>query len=162
GRSGFDPAGAWLRDVLVRFPTPASLRLLADLHVAWVMIHDTVERPLCQLPVLRASPHLALAFAEGNECVFQVLSAPPPPRPPPPPDRPPPLAGARIPAGGGPHVETVAGTDVAAVTDGDRRTHWLQTIVPIEPGWLEIELPEPRRLTRVVMRLGPHFGDYLR
>src|SRR5262249_17966779 len=52
--------------------------------------------------------------------------------------------------------------DVGAAADGDVRTHWIQAIDPKEDGWLQIDLDRPRRLRRLVLDLGSHFGDAVR
>jgi hypothetical protein len=66
-----------------------------------------------------------------------------------------PLAGATV-------TTSIAGHPTAAAVDGDLATHW---VVPVDQNtetWLEVHLPAPRTITRVVVQLGPHYGEYMR
>jgi hypothetical protein len=151
GYSGSFPARNYLEDVFSRFPDATSLRLARDLRVRYVVAHSGLlppqQRHLCRDP----GPWLVVRHADGSSCVLEILGAPEPPVRPP--DRALPLASARI--------TTSSGDGAAAVTDGDLRTHWTERIDAGPTGWLEIRLAEPRPLTRLVVRLGPHFGEHL-
>jgi hypothetical protein len=59
-------------------------------------------------------------------------------------------------------LTTSTGDDARAAADGDVGTHWTQRVRAEDAGWLQIELPEARSVRRVVVRLGRHFGEYLR
>jgi hypothetical protein len=152
GYSASFPARNYLEDVFSRFPDETSLRLTRDLRVRYVVAHPSLlpprQRRVCRDP----GPWLVARYADEASCVLEVLGAPEAPERPP--DRAVPLASARI--------TTSSGDSAAAVTDGDLRTHWTERIDAGPTGWLDIRLAEPRPLTRLVVRLGSHFGEYLR
>ena len=153
GHSGFDPAGPYLRGVFFRFPDPDSLRLLADLKVGLVIVHDDLRPgPICLRLEFRPMPYLSETWSGQKTCILRVLGAPP--APPTPSEQLVALAGARLTGS--------AGDSAAAAGDGDLATHWMQDIVPTADGWLQIDLPEPHPVRRIRLRLGPHYGDYPR
>jgi hypothetical protein len=173
GRSSFTPAAGYLRAVLGGFPDPESLRLLHGLGVRYAIVHresffpltlnlSTGEpavsdrllgkRGLCDGLGPWFASYLALRYADAETCAVEILGAPPPP--PRPPDRLLSLAGARFSAS--------SGEDPRAVADGDPGSHWVQAVRSRAPGWLQIDLPEPHHITRAVVHLGHHFGEYLR
>ncbi|MGH7896178.1 MAG: discoidin domain-containing protein [Candidatus Binatia bacterium] len=155
GYSRIFPGRTYLENTLNGFPDAQSLRLLRDLDVRSVVVHMPATRGRtsnCEQLLAAGRPHLALAYQDPEACVLDVLSAPPlPDRPP---DRPFPLAGVRLTGS--------MGDDAAAAVDGDVRTHWTQPVDLLHEGWLQIDLPEARPLTRIVLRLGRHFGEHLR
>jgi hypothetical protein len=152
GYSGFDPAGVYLREVLFRFPDARSLRLLHDLDVRWVVAHPGGPRRLCELPARLLAPYLRTVLRDGDDCVMAVDGAPPLPARPA--ERPVALAGARLTGSGG--------EDASAAADGDLATHWTEEVTATKAGWLQVDLPEPHVISRIVLRLGRHFGDYPR
>jgi len=150
GASSFSPAGAYLQRVLQAFPDPTSLRLLHDLRVRYVVLHLPMLRPSARR--CEASPELQVRYHGDDACVLEVLGAPPAPARAP--DRPVPLDGVR--------ATGSSGSEAAAVLDGDLSTHWTQAVDRTAPSWLQIDLGEPRELTRLVLRFGSHFGEYPR
>src|SRR5207245_1972889 len=96
--------------------------------------------------------HLVVRYANADTCVLEILGAPPPPARPS--DRPVPLGAARL--------TTSWGPDPHALVDRDLATHWVVPVRRSVADYVQIDLQNPRRLTRLVVRLGPHFGEYLR
>lgn len=129
------------------------MRELDSLGVRYVIARDW-EVPDGCLAVARQGERLGLILRRFDPpaCLLEVPRLPPLD---PPPGRPVPAAAVRL--------ATSRGDDPSAAIDGDLRTHWVQS-VSREAGedWLQIDLDAPRRLTRVRMRLGWHFGDTLR
>jgi len=153
GRSGFDPAGPYLRALLATFPSPDSLGLLHDVGVGVAIVHDDLSLvPVCPQASTQWSPYVAYVPIDSKTCVLRLLGAPAPP--PVPPDRPIPMATVRLTGSDG--------ASAAAAADGDLATHWTQEVVGGVEGWLQIDLPEARVVRRMRLRFGPHFGDYLR
>jgi F5/8 type C domain-containing protein len=153
GYSGFTPTSRYFRRLCLGFPSDESLRVLTAIGVRMAVIHKPEALPahqrLCTAPL---PPTLVRLYDDPAACVVGITGAPP--APPLPPDAPVSLAGA--------HLVTSGGDDARAVVDGDLATHWVQTVVRQTPGWLEIDLPEEHAIARVVVRLGPHFGEFLR
>ncbi|MGH7896194.1 MAG: discoidin domain-containing protein, partial [Candidatus Binatia bacterium] len=156
GYSTVFPGRDYLKRTLAGFPDAASLRLLHGLRVHFVILHTSLLPPgdveSCAQTVAQAPSYLALRYEDGDACAFDVLGAPPLPERPP--ERLVPLAGA--------HLTSSSGDDPAPATDGDRSTHWIQSVGPAAQEWLQIDLPEARPLTRLVIHLGRHFGEHLR
>jgi hypothetical protein len=156
GYSGFSPTSSYYRGLLFTFPSPPALRGLHAIGVRWVVVHpaDLVgpQRALCNLPPEQTAPHLVLAYHDERSCVFELKSAPPAPARPP--DRRVSLAGAT--------VTTSIGQIPAAAVDGDVDTHWVAPVDQNTETWFEVHLPAPHPITRVVVQLGPHFGEYMR
>jgi len=152
GYSGFSPAGTYIRAALAPFPDAESLRLLSDLGVRHAILHRSLLPPATAALCETADRHLPVRYANGDICVLDILGAPP--RAAPAPDHPAPLGAARL--------TTSLGTDPHAMVDRDLSTHW---VAPVRRGvtdYVQIDLLKPRPLTRLVVRLGPHFGEYLR
>ena len=152
GYSGFSPAGAYTRAALAAFPDAESLRLLSDLGVRYAILHRSGLPPATGALCETGERHLPVRYANGDTCVLDILGAPP--RAAPAPDHPAPLGAARL--------TTSLGTDPHAMVDRDLSTHW---VAPVRRGvtdYVQIDLLKPRPLTRLVVRLGPHFGEYLR
>jgi hypothetical protein len=154
GYSGFAPTSTYLRGLLYFFPSPDAVRLLADLRVRFVVIHAKEVKPgtaaLCTAPTLPRE--LRLAYRDERDCVLEVRGTPP--RPPVPPDRPIAIGDAT--------VESSAGDDATAAIDGDLDTHWVQPVDKRTDGWLQLDFAAPRALSRIVLELGPHYGEHLR
>jgi hypothetical protein len=155
GRTAASPGRPFLQLALANFPDERSLRLLRTLRVAFVVVHRTAlpadRASVCsRLPEAFASA-LVLRYQDAAACVFAVVGAP-----------------ATVPVVGHPismataRLTTSSGEDASAAADGDVGTHWTQRVLPDDSGWLQIELPEARPVGRVVVRLGSHFGEYLR
>jgi hypothetical protein len=157
GSSGFNPTVAWLRTAFATFPDDDTVRLLHDLGVRFVVVRGELGVPSTAVAACRAippamAPWLRLGERSGAGCVLEVVGAPPaPPRAP---ERPVSLAGAR--------VTSAAGDDASAAHDGDLATHWMHEIDPRAEDWLQVDLPAPHPLTRLTLRLGPHFGEFMR
>lgn len=155
GYSGFTPTTTYLRAALFVFPQPSALQLLADLRVRWILMHTADLRPpqlgLCGAGPL--PPELRLAYHDATECVLELRGAPP--RPPAfPRDRAVSLADA--------DVTTSTGDDARAAIDGRLDTHWVQVVDKNTEGWLQLDLPAPQAVSRIVIELGGHYGEYLR
>jgi hypothetical protein len=147
-----EPATPFFRRFLTAFPDASSRRLLREIGVRWVVVHPadptSQENPLCGL--VRA-PEMSLAYRDGRTCVFELaMLSPAVPLT----DRPLSL--------GGTSVTSSDGSDATAVLDGDVSTEWQQVVDPSADGWLQLDFPAPRMISRLVLRLGPHFGEYLR
>jgi hypothetical protein len=155
GYSGFYPSDSYLADALSGFPDGRSLRLLHDLEVRYVIVHPdrllATQHELCTTSLVTATPYLAARYQDAEACALEVLGAPAAPAPPP--DRRLPLANARLSTSSG---------DAHAIIDDDLGTHWTSPVSRVTPTWLQVDLPEAHSLTRLVLRLGRHFGDYLR
>lgn len=156
GYSGFTPTGSWLRATTFWFPHPPVLRTLWEIGVRWIVVRPAELAPARQRLCLDPPPGstgtwMVRRFADGDLCVFELAAEPPPH--PALPDRPLPLTGAKV---------TTSSGDAAPMLDGDLATHWVEDVTPLLPGFVQIELPEPRPLTRVVFRLGPHLGEFTR
>jgi hypothetical protein len=156
GYSGFAPTAGFFRGLLFAFPTPASVRLLHDLGVRWVVLHPTqlgrLQSGLCGSDAARLAPYMTTVYRDATGCVVEIQSAPPPP--PPPQDRAVPLAGARVTAR--------SGVDASATIDGRLDTHWVEAVEQNKESWLQLDLPTPHAISRIVVALGPHYGEYLR
>jgi hypothetical protein len=154
GYSGFAPTVAYLGGVFFAFPSPTALRLLAELGVRWVVLHTADLRPgmasLCNATALPRE--LRRAYHDEGDCVLEVRGAPP--APPAPRDRPIVLGDAS--------VTSSSGEDASAVIDGRLETHWVQRVDQKTEGWLQLDLPAPQALSRIVVQLGAHYGEYLR
>src|SRR5207244_687166 len=112
GHSGFDPAGPYLRGVFSRFPDADSLRLLADLKVGLVIVHDDLRPgPICLRLEFRPMPYLSETWSGQKTCILRVLGAPP--APPTPPEELGALAGARLTGAAGDSAAAAAGGDLA-------------------------------------------------
>ena len=156
GYTGFAPATPYVRGVLFWFPSPQSLRMLHSLGVRWVVVHAGELKPaqadLCRRDPAGLKPYLLLAYRDGDTCVFDVRSAPA--EEPHAPDRPISLAGTT--------VTSSTGEDAGAAIDGQVDTHWVQTVDRNDETWLQLDLPVPHVLSRIVVHLGSHFGEFLR
>ena len=152
GYSGFSPAGAYTHTALVTFPDAESLRLLSDLGVRYAILHLARLPPAMRALCTTGDAHLVVRYANADTCVLEILGAPP--RPARPSDRPVPLGAARL--------TTSSGPDPHAIVDRDLATHWVVPVRRSVADYVQIDLQNPRRLTRLVVRLGPHFGEYLR
>ena len=152
GYSGFSPAGAYTHTALVAFPDAESLRLLSDLGVRYAILHLARLPPAMRALCTTGDAHLVVRYANADTCVLEILGAPP--RPARPSDRPVPLGAARL--------TTSSGPDPHALVDRDLATHWVVPVRRSVADYVQIDLQNPRRLTRLVVRLGPHFGEYLR
>jgi hypothetical protein len=155
GHSGFAPTMSFFRAGMFGFPTPPMLRVLREIGVRWVVVHvgeaPPAQAALCGDPA-RIAPHMALAYRDATSCVLEVRSAPP--APPTPADRPVELAGAT--------ATTASGADAAAAIDGRLDTSWTEPVEARTEGRLRLDLPAPHLVSRLVLELGPRFGDYLR
>jgi hypothetical protein len=147
-----EPAMPFFRRFLTSFPDAPSRHLLREIGVRWVVVHaadpSTRENPLCGLA---RAPEMSLAYRDGRTCVFELAMLSPMV---PPADRPLSL--------GGTTVTSSDGSDATAVLDGDVATEWQQAVDPSSDGWLQLDFPAPRMISRVVVQLGPHFGEHLR
>jgi hypothetical protein len=156
GYSGFAPTTGFFRGFLFTFPSPPTVRLLHQLGVRWVVVHPQnvgrIQSGLCGPDDPRLAPYMAKVYADGTACVIEIRSAPPPP--PPPHDRPVSLAGAT--------VRSSSGADASAVLDGHLETHWTEMVDQNSTSWLQLDLPAPHAIARIVVELGPHYGEYLR
>lgn len=156
GYSGFSPAGTSLRVALFGFPDPRSLRLLHRLGVRYVLVHPRKLMPprpaMCQDPTQQAAPYLALRHRDGADCVFELLDAPA--EAPTPPER-------RIDTSRARATSSTDGNPQALLDDA-HPVRWTQPVDSATSGWLQIDLPDPHVVSRVVLRLGRHFGDYPR
>jgi hypothetical protein len=156
GYSGFTPTMSFFRGAMFTFPSPPALRLLHEIGVRWVVLHPARMFPrqagLCTADPAKFAPYATLAYRDATSCVFEIQQAPPPP--PTPPDRRVALSGA--------NVTTSDGTPVPVAVDGRDGTGWHEPIDPRTERWLQLDLPAPRTISRLVLELGPHFGDYLR
>jgi len=152
GYSGFSPAGAYTHTALVAFPDAESLRLLSDLGVRYAILHLARLPPAMRALCTTGDAHLVVRYANADTCVLEILGAPP--RPARPSDRPVPLGAARI--------TTSSGPDPHALVDRDLATHWVVPVRRSVADYVQVDLQKPQRLTRLVVRLGPHFGEYLR
>ena len=153
GYSGFAPYGDYFARAFA-FPDEPSLRLLHDLGVGLVVVHDDLlRRPLCALLATRPSPYLQHVRIDPLTCVERIVGAPA--APPAPPERRVSLAGVR--------ASGSDDTPATAAVDGDPTTHWTQPVLGgARDAWIQLDLPEPHDIRRIRLRLGPHFGDYLR
>lgn len=155
GYSGTFPARNYLQAVLARFPDAGALDLLARLRVRWIVLHlaelGRRQRDACASGTV-AGGRLARRYADADTCILELTGGPDPR--PAPEDRLVPLAAATL--------RTSAGSDPAAVRDGSLATHWTDPVDPDREAWLAVDLGAPHRLTRVVLRFGPHFGEHLR
>jgi hypothetical protein len=156
GYSGFAPTTGFFRGFLFTFPSPPTVRLLHQLGVRWVVVHPQnvgrIQSGLCGPDDPRLAPYMAKVYADGTACVIEIRSAPPPP--PPPHDRPVSLAGAT--------VRASSGADASAALDGRLETHWTEMVDQNSTSWLQLDLPAPHAIARIVVELGPHYGEYLR
>jgi hypothetical protein len=147
-----EPAMPFFRRFLTAFPDAATQRLLREIGVRWVVVHaadpSTPENPLCGL--VRA-PQMSLAYRDGRTCVFELAMLSP---------RTPPAD--RSLSLGGTVVTSSDASDATGVLDGDVATEWQQVVDPSSDGWLQLDFPAPRMISRLVLQLGPHFGEYLR
>jgi len=147
-----EPTTPFFRRFLASFPDAATQRLLREIGVRWVVVHaadpSTGENPLCGL--VRA-PHMSLTYRDGRTCVFELAMLSP---------RMPPAD--RSLSLGGTIVTSSDASDATAVLDGDVATEWQQVVDPSLDGWLQLDFPAPRMISRLVLQLGPHFGEYLR
>ncbi len=142
------PPGPGIEWFVRGFPDVRSLRDLHDLGIRYVVLHD---RDACLTDLKVGVRWLPLRHLDDTTCVFELLETPAPSAP----ER----ELAPVPT---PHLSASSGADVAAAVDGRLDTHWLQPVALAREDWLQMDLPAPRPLTRVRMRLGPHYGDYLR
>jgi hypothetical protein len=154
GYSGFLPTTRYFRRLCLGFPSDESIRVLASIGVRLVVIHVPDVIPahsrLCTAPALPST--LARVYRDPTTCVLAITGAAPTPAPAP--DRAVPLEGVT--------VATSSGDDARAAIDGDLATHWVQPVDREHPGWLELRLPSPHRISRIVVRLDSHFGEFLR
>ena len=153
GYTGFLPAGYFLRRTLATFPDSRSQALLAGLGVRWVLVdgqafaRGTRTAP-CDAAALPAGVRLAHAGTDG--CVLEVAAAPPASAA---------ASGERIrPAG----MVASDGTRLALDAGGDLTAPWTQAVERDREGWVDVELPAPREVVRIVLDLGRSFGLYLR
>jgi len=154
GYSGFAPMAPFLRRFLLELPDDRTVRLLHDVGVRWIVVHPADMPPsgLCRTVPEKLAPHVAIAYRDDGACVLEILGAPAPPSRPA--DRPVSLAAA-----------TITGSDgssAAAAIDGRLDSHWVRAVDAGEEAWLQLDLPEPHAISRLVVALGPHFGEYLR
>jgi hypothetical protein len=153
GYTGFLPAGYFLRSVLAAFPDARSVGLLAGLGVRWVMVDGAAyargDRPSPCIAA-RGTSGVRTAHESVDGCVLEVIAEPP--------SEPPP-AGRRVTPV---RMRTSDGAELAVDASGDLATPWSQEIVRGHEGSLEITLPAASVVMRVVLRLGPRFGWYLR
>jgi hypothetical protein len=156
GYSGFTPTMAYFRALTVGFPTAEALRALHAIGVRWIVVHPGRVPPaqagLCTGDAATLAPHLARVYEHATACVLELRGAPPPAAPPA--DRPVPLSGAT--------VTTAAGEHPAILHDASTSGHWVEPVRQTEESWVQIDLPAPRAVSRVVLALGPHFGEYMR
>jgi hypothetical protein len=156
GYSGFTPTMSFFRGVLFLFPNPDAIRLLHEIGVRWVVVHPDKLPPgtagMCRIDPARIAPHAAVAYSDPRTCVFEIRSAPPaPPRPR---DRDVTLAGAT--------VTTSSGGDARAAVDGRLDTHWTEAVDAATESWIQLDLPAASTVARLLVDLGPHFGEYMR
>jgi hypothetical protein len=156
GYSSFGPALTYVADTLSRFPDEPSLRLLHDLGVRYVVVHrataSPAQRRLCDFAAEAAAASLAVAFSDASSCALELYGRAP--AQPSSASIPVPLSDALLTADDG--------SRPSAAADGDLRSHWLRPMLTSRPTWLQIDLPTAHRLTEIVLRLGRHFGEYLR
>ena len=156
GYSGFTPTMFFFRNAMLGFPTDDAIRLLHDIGVRWIVVHPdrlpAAQAGLCDADRATLGPHAARTYRDATACVLEVRSAPPPP--PAPADRALSLAGATVTTSDGEHP--------AAVLDARLDTHWTEPVQQTTERWLQLDLPAPRAVSRVVLALGPHFGEYMR
>jgi len=156
GISGFAPTASFFRGFLFMFPSAPTIRLLREIGVRWVVVHladmHPLQRKLCDLDPTTIAPYAAVVYRDAASCVFEIRGAPP--APPLPPDTLVPLAGAAISAS--------ARDGAEAAIDGRLETHWVTAIDPGQEAWLQLDLPAAHAITRLVLQLGPHFGEYMR
>jgi hypothetical protein len=156
GYSGFAPTTGFFRGFLFTFPSPPTVRLLHQIGVRWVVVHPRDlgrgQAGLCANDSARLAPYMTIAYRDETSCVIEIRSAPP--APPPPNDRAVSLAGASVTAS--------SGTDASAAIDGRLDTHWVEAVDQNKASWLQLDLPAAHAISRVVVQLGPHFGEYLR
>jgi hypothetical protein len=151
GHSGFRITLPYLDAVLRGFPDDASLRFLHATGVRYAIVHqDLLGRPLCERLNTRRERFLAVRHIDRDSCAVEILGAPESPK----------RHGRRIP-NDSLRLTTSTGDDAGALVDADLETHWVQP-VDAEDSWLQIELPHVSRLSRIALRLGSHFGEYLR
>jgi hypothetical protein len=156
GYSGFAPTTGFFRGFLFPFPSPPTVRLLHQLGVRWVVVHPRdvgrIQAGLCGADSNRLAPFMTIAYRDATSCVIEIRSAPPaPPRPN---DRAVPLAGASVTAS--------SGADASAAIDGRLDTHWTEAVDQNKETWLQLDLPAAHVVSRLVVQLGPHYGEYLR
>ena len=156
GYSGFTPTRAFFAYAMATFPSVETTRLLRDIGVRWVVVHpDAIGLPaqarLCRAGA-RIPAHVHVAYRDPTACVYGLRAVARPALPAP--DRAVPRAGAR--------VATAAGTSGDALLDGRLDTHWIEAVDGAVESWVQVDFAEPHAIARVVLQLGPHFGEYLR
>jgi hypothetical protein len=156
GVSGFAPTISFFRGFLFQFPSPPTIRLLHQIGVRWVVVHPAdmapMQRGLCDLDPSVVAPYAAVVYRDAASCVFEIRSAPPAPNPTP--DDP------VLPDGVTVTASPPEGAEAAL--DGRLDTHWTTAIDPKHETWLQLDLPAPRTITRLVLHQGSHFGEYMR
>ncbi len=156
GYTGFAPAATYVRSTFYGFPDPASLRLLKELDVRYAILHPArlppAHRNICVEIGRGDHPELVLRYADDDACAVEIVSALPAPARPP--DRLVPREALAVTAS--------SHADARAAVDGDLATHWTDDVDEKQDAWLRVDLPSPRRLRRLVIDLGPHFGEFLR
>lgn len=148
---GWSPTDAYLRATFARLPDGPGLRLLGDLDVRYLVVHEDLAAPaearLCDEP----PPGTAVRWRGAQTCVLAIPRAP----------RTTEERGRRIPLDGA-RLTTSSGADASAVRDGRLETHWTQAVDQDTTGWLQVDLPAPRRIGGLVIRLAGHLGEYPR
>jgi len=156
GYSGFTPTASWLSDLTFTFPDRRSLRALWEIGTRWMLVRQDemwpARRTLCEAPLPPAvRPWLERRFSHDGVCIFTFAAEPPPD--PAPADRRVSLEGVLV---------TTSSGDPAPLRDGSLASHWTETVTPHSSGFVQIELPTARPLTRAVLQLGSHFGEFAR
>jgi hypothetical protein len=156
GYSGFAPTSSFFRVALAAFPDESTLRLLHDVGVRWVVVHSSDLPPrsptACDGGLGPLAAHAVIAHREADSCVIEVRSAPE--APPSPPDRPVSLTGITLTSSDGKRPRLA--------DDGRIEPHWTRVVDHTQEDWLQLDFPEPHAISRLVIDLGRHFGEYLR
>jgi len=153
GYSGFAPTTPFFRTFLAGFPSARTVGLLHDVGVRWVVVHRAADRRnLCDRQPVDGDGGLRLVHDDPRSCVLEIVNAPP---------------SAPIPADRELPREALAvaasdGSDASAALDDKLSTHWTQQANDAE-SWLRIDLSGQAapHVSRVVIELGPHYGEYL-
>ncbi len=157
GYSGFTPTMSFFRGFFAAFPSPSTIRFLHQLGVRWVVVHPAdmppMRRALCSWGAAKLGAYAGIVYGDQFSCVIEIRGEPPAPLSPPP-DRPIVLADAT--------VTTSSGDDARAAIDGRLDTHWTETVDRSHESWLQLDLPQPRTISRLIVQLGPHFGEFMR
>ena len=147
GYSGWYPGEAWVRRTALRLPAADAIDALHDLGVRRVLVHaDAGETPdLCRPG---GSPRLRLVQRDADGCIVETRAG----------ARAHPAPGRRLPR----TALRVSGPDgepLPVLADGDVATHWRERLAAPASS-VRIDLARLVQPTRLVLRLGRHFGEY--